>query len=474
MKPTSLSAPSHGLFKRIMSDALSLIRPTGSGGLLLITALLGSPIGNAQTAPKTLTDLLKQVQSDSASQSQELARREAEFRKERNRQAELFKQVQQELARERARGESLKKRYQDNESFLTEQTGLKREKTGSLGELFGVVKQTAKELNSLLLASLTTAQYPERDEALKKLVESKTQPTITELESLWQMLLQEMVASSQITRFTAPVIGLDGQQNQTNVVRLGPFNALTEDGLYLRYQPETERLMVLARQPAMRYRQKARSFIEADAGIAELAIDPSRGAILSMLVESPDWRERIAQGGIIGYLILALGLIGLILAVERFFVLGKLKRKMTETNGSETPLTRLRQAANDHPKLDAEALALKLEQVILSERPAIRRFLSTLAVFAAIAPLLGLLGTVAGMIETFQAITLFGTSDPKLMSGGISAALVTTELGLIVAIPLVLLHNHLAGKSRQLMFLFDQENIALLADREAQRHAGQG
>ena len=129
----------------------------------------------------------------------------------------------------------------------------------------------------------------------------------------------------------------------------------------------------------------------------------------------------------------------------------------------KNPLGRILSVYSDKIAQDVETLSLKLDEAILRETPSIERGLITLAILAAVAPMLGLLGTVSGMIETFQSITLFGTGDPKLMSGGISQALVTTELGLAVAIPMLLIHSALSSKSNRLIQILDEESAAIVA-----------
>ncbi|MGR9116607.1 MAG: MotA/TolQ/ExbB proton channel family protein [Gammaproteobacteria bacterium] len=431
-------------------------------------------VANATEQVTSLDQLVEKVRHESVLESKALAAREQAFKQARDQRAAQLASLKAQLAGERRRGEDLKSRYEENETFISSESERLHEKMGSLGELFGVVRQTAKDLQSLFRGSLVSAQKPNREGLLQLLSERKTNPSIQELEDFWRLMVDEMVETGKVTRFSAPVITLSGEEQQREVVRLGAFNVVS-DGLYLRYLPETGRLVELGRQPALRFTEQARELQGLDNGLTSVAIDPSRGAILSLMVQSPDLFERIGQGGVIGYLIIAVGVLGLFIVVERFVVLTLVHRKMqTQRQGEnlneDTPLFRVRQVADANPELDSEALGLKLDQAILKERPFIKRFLPTLAVFAAISPLLGLLGTVSGMIETFQAITLFGTGDPKLMSGGISVALITTELGLVVAIPLVLMHNWLSGRAKGLIFILDEESAAQLAVREENRH----
>ena len=185
--------------------------------------------------------------------------------------------------------------------------------------------------------------------------------------------------------------------------------------------------------------------------------------------------ERIQQGGFIGYVILVLGAIGLLIVIWRFFVLTALgarirKQLRSEEPDTGNPLGRVMQACIDDRDKDVETMELKLDEAIAKETPRIEYGLSFIKILAAVAPLLGLLGTVTGMIQTFQAITLFGTGDPKLMAGGISTALVTTVMGLVVAIPLVLLHSYLSGKSNALIQILDEQSIGLVARHAERKH----
>ncbi|OQK16447.1 flagellar motor protein MotA [Methyloprofundus sedimenti] len=442
--------------------------------LVSIFLILGSGLAVAAPSLNSLDELIAQVRKNSVLESRELAEREKLFRQQRDKQASMLSTLKAKLAAERNRGFELKKLFEENENFITVESERLNEQMGSLGELFGVVRQNAKDMMTMFNGSIISAQLQGRNESIKRLATNKSNPTIKEMEEFWRLVLDEMVQSGKVVRFETPVITHNGEEVRKEVVRLGAFNILS-DGLYLRYLPETGRLVELGRQPASRFVSLARTLQQTESGVAAVALDPSRGAILSLMVQTPSIIERVNQGGVIGYLIIIIGLIGLALVVERMVALTLSHRKMQQqqTGGvvtTSTPLSRIRQVAEDNPRVDSETLGLKLDQAILKERPMIRRFLPTIAIFAAISPLLGLLGTVSGMIETFQSITLFGTGDPKLMSGGISVALVTTELGLIVAIPLTLLHSWLSGSAKKVIFILDEESAALIASREEKSH----
>ncbi|RLB10513.1 MAG: MotA/TolQ/Exb proton channel, partial [Deltaproteobacteria bacterium] len=109
-----------------------------------------------------------------------------------------------------------------------------------------------------------------------------------------------------------------------------------------------------------------------------------------------------------------------------------------------------------------EELEDRLQEAILNEIPALERFLSTIIILAEISPLLGLLGTVTGIINTFHVITLYGTGDPRIMSSGISEALVTTMLGLMVAIPVMFFHTLLSTKVENMISRMEKAAISFV------------
>lgn len=441
----------------------------------LIIFLMAMPFSViAEDKPVNLDQLLDQVKRERVIEQEQNRLREAEFLQARDRQAQLLAQAKADLAAEERRTERLNDQFEENEFKLAEQESLLQERSGSLGELFGSVRQMANDSRAVIETSMTSVQYPERIAFLSGLSERKQQPSIDELRELWLVLQHEMTHSGKVEQFQAQVITANGEVAERNVTRVGVFTAFS-DGKFLRYMSENQNLVELARQPVQRLRDQIQTFENSDAGeIQTVVVDPTRGAIMALLVQTPDLRERIQQGGWIGYIILILGAIGLLIALIRFVTLMRLehgvsKQQKAKEPDMKNPLGRILSVYSDKIAQDVETLSLKLDEAILRETPSIERGLVTLAILAAVAPMLGLLGTVSGMIETFQAITLFGTGDPKLMSGGISQALVTTELGLAVAIPILLIHSALSSKSNRLIQILDEESAAIVArNAEAQ------
>ncbi|MDX1390610.1 MAG: MotA/TolQ/ExbB proton channel family protein, partial [Acidobacteriota bacterium] len=304
------------------------------------------------------------------------------------------------------------------------------------------MRQVAGDTNSQVEGSIVSAQIPGREAFLEELGKNKSLPSIDSLEQLWFILHQEMTELGKVVRFPATVVSIDGEQTEREVTRVGGFNVLS-DGRYLVY--EDRKLQELPKQPAGTYLDTVSSFEAATGDIATLALDPSRGSILKVLIQTPGFRERIEFGGVIGYTIIALGVLAGFFAIARGIVVYVTGRKVAAQKKSDkvsdrNPLGRVLGIYEANRTTDVETLELKLDEAILGESARLEKFLWLVKVVSVVAPLLGLLGTVTGMIRTFQAITLFGTGDPKMMASGISEALVTTMLGLMVAIPLVLLH----------------------------------
>ncbi|MBO0203810.1 MotA/TolQ/ExbB proton channel family protein [Vibrio sp. Vb1166] len=425
-------------------------------------------------APKNLSELLKNVKSESIVESKENKAREAEFKNNRDKQAVLLQQAREELAAQQALGDQLKATFDENDKQLTELTETLRVRSGTLGEMFGVVRQYAGEFKGLFAASQNAVQFPERDALLTKLAESKELPSTQELEAFWHTILQQVVASGETATTQATVVYGEGKEAVRDVTLVGEFNAIA-DGKYVTYVPQTGKFEELSRQPRTNITRHVAGFESASNSYEPLFIDPSRGVILSLLVQSPTVQERIDQGGIVGYVILSMGAVGAIIALVCFLRLQVIGGKMRKQAKSETvipgnPLGEVIQAYQEHKGDNLEDLEAKLDEIILRNAPSIERFISSIKLFASVAPLLGLLGTVMGMIGTFQAITLFGTGDPKLMAGGISEALVTTMLGLVVAIPLLFLYTIVHSKGRRLVQTLEEQSAGFIARYQEKLH----
>lgn len=450
-----------------------LLLPVVAGLLFVLPA-------QAQDAPKAtegdvvnLDQLLETVRQGIQTQTREFQEREAEFRSARNRQSQLLSQARTDRANEERRSVRLEAQYNSNEQRITTLTTQLRDKLGNLNEVFGVLQQVAGDTRSLLQGSHISAEYPGRDVPLtaliKKAAEGTDLPTIQEIEELWYIIQHEMTQSSKITTFTTDVARPDGTQETVELTRIGDFNIVSDGKYYV--LDDSGAVTELGRQPSGRFTGTVDDLTEAGNGeLISFGFDPSRGQILKIFVDTPSKIDQIHQGGLIGYLILAMGAVGMLFVFERFFYLFLVGRKVssqaknTGSPNTGNPLGRVLQVYAENKDVDVETLELKLDEAILKETPALERFLTIIKLISAVAPLFGLLGTVTGMIVTFQAITLFGTGDPKLMAGGISQALVTTVLGLVVAIPTLLLHSVVAGMSKRLVHVLEEQSAGLIAE----------
>ncbi|MCO4800010.1 MAG: MotA/TolQ/ExbB proton channel family protein [Colwelliaceae bacterium] len=434
---------------------------------VLLAASMTAGIATSANA-NDLNELLKQVKADRISEAKIDKKREAEFTSARADKQALLNKAKKQLANEQARNKRLTKEYAANEITLSQKAVELDNAKGTLGEMFGVSRAAAANAYGQIATSIVSAEYPGRGEALDSIANAKAIPELEQLEELWFALQTEMTQSGEISQFTAEVTNLDGSKSTESVTRIGTFNLVSENG-YLNYNDEVGQIQPLAKQPAGYIAGTASSFFGETSGYSPLYVDPSRGAILTLETRKKTLEEFYHQGGTVGYAITVLLIIGLLIALERVVVLGAVSSKMKaqqknlDQPNSNNPLGRLLAVYHENKDADAETLELKLDEAILRETPTVDRGISLIKMFAAIAPLMGLLGTVIGMIMTFQTITLFGTGDPKIMAGNISLALVTTALGLIAALPLILVHSIVAGRSKAVLHKLDEQSAGLIA-----------
>jgi len=444
---------------------------------VLLLVLSGFGQVSAQNAV-SMDELLRFVEKGRVDDGKENQRRESEFRNARSDQQQVLKDSEGRKEAEERRSQRLEQDYEDNEDGIFQLEETLNNRLGDLKELFGVMQQVAGDARGRFDVSLTNIQYPGRGEWLealaKKVGKGSKLPSLEEIERLWFELQREMTESGKVIRFTTPVITLDGAEENMEVVRVGLFTIVT-DGKYLTYETSTGKVSELPRQPeANRFTNSAADLFSATEGKIRFGLDPTLGGVLNSLIARPNLIERIQQGGLVGYLIIALGIIGLLISLERMVVLGIASRKVTAQLASDTPsadnaLGRVLSVCDANKNVDTETLELKLSDAIFKELPALNRALLFIKIISVVAPLMGLLGTVTGMINTFQAITLYGTGDPKLMAGGISQALVTTVLGLTVAIPMVLLHTLVNGRSRRIVQVLQEQSAGIIAEH-AEKH----
>ena len=384
-------------------------------------------------------------------------------------QERLLEEVLAVLAGEEARSQSLETTYNENEPIIGTLQAQLAERLGQMGELFGVVRQVSNDLAGQTWESLTSSQLGERKGLLDRLGRSKELPTTEDLEALWYELQRELTSQGKVDRFTATVVTTDGGEAEREVIRAGPFTAISGGG-YLVWDAKDQKLNELHRQPPSIYLDTVAPFESASGGFAKLAVDPSQGALLEALLDTPSVVERLNQGGMVGRVIMGLGGIAFLIGVWRWFIISGASRKVNaqlknDQPRDDNPLGRILAISRSNEISDSEVLELRLDEAVLKETGELERYLWLVKTVSAVAPLLGLLGTVTGMIQTFQAITLFGAGDPKMMAGGISEALVTTMLGLIAAIPLVLLYDTVSNSASRVVDILDHQSAGLIAAR---------
>ena len=440
--------------------------------IIALIALISIP-AYAQQSANTIDQLLDRVQQGKLSDNKENQQRESEFRQKRDQQEQMLADAETTKVNEENRSAELEALFEANEVVNNELQDTLNERLGALKELFGVMQQVSGDARTRFDNSITNVQYPDRtaflEDLAKKIGSNSKLPSIAEIERLWGMLLQEMVESGKVVKFTADVIDTNGAKVPTEVVRVGLFN-IVADGKYLNYSPETKNVTEIPRQPEGRRFTGSTSdlFDPSDEKIA-FGLDPTLGGVLASLVARPNLVERVQQGGIVGYLVILLGLFGVSIAGQRWFILQAADKAVTaqlesSTISDDNALGRVLGVYENNKSVDTDTLELKLAEAVFKETPELNKGLLIIKVISVVAPLMGLLGTVTGMIKTFQAITLYGTGDPKLMAGGISQALVTTVLGLTVAIPTTLLHTIVSGRSRRVTQIIQEQAAGIIAN----------
>jgi biopolymer transport protein ExbB len=368
------------------------------------------------------------------------------------------------LAEAQRLSKELASQFASNEKQLVELNTRWEQASGDMNEIFAVTRQGASDAVKLLGDSSVQGQYPDRLTALKAMAQDKQVPDRAALALLPATLLQEIRESGRVVQFNGKVLDAQGAASEQSLTRVGSFALFGSEGFL---QPSGEGLSPVLGLPGSLLSEL--SAYQGKEGEA-LPLDPSHGVLLEMLAQAPTFWQQVQQGGQVGAIIVLLAAIGLGIAAVRLWTLSReltLVRRQLKSGEyhADNALGRVLTVAEQHPELSMETLELRLDEAILQETPRMERGIGMVKVIAAIAPMLGLLGTVTGMIGTFQAITQFGTGDPKIMAGGISMALITTVQGLVAAIPLILAHSLLQSRFTELSNVLEQQVAGILAER---------
>ena len=461
-----------------MKNLMKITSLTIAGLLFVSTTQL-----MAQQA-STLGDLLNLVEGDRVAESEEYRQRLQEFEQNANRQQEILDITDGRIVDQEQTQAQLSDNFEANEVIIRDKRETLRDRRGDLNELFGTLQGVAGDFLSTFQNSLISAQYPGRVEAVSDFIEKAgstiNQLEIAEIERFWFFMQQEMTESARVVTYNADVTLPTGETANRTVTRIGAFNAIS-DGDYLSYNGDIGHLQVLPKQPKANIVAAALSLEESTSGLTKVGIDPTGGVggqVMANLVNFPSAQEQVqANAGVIGNIIIAVGIIGMILGFYRLLVLSLVSIKVRNQLKNDkpvknNPLGRVLLVAEANPTSDTETLELKLGEAILHETPALESLLTIIKMIATIAPLGGLLGTVTGMIVVFQQITVYGAGDPTIMAGGISSALMTTVLGIVVAIPTIFIHTVLKSRSDSIIHILEEQATGMIASKAERMAAG--
>jgi biopolymer transport protein ExbB len=432
----------------------------------------------------SLGDLLTLVESDRIAQSEEYRQRLQQFEQNANQQQEFLDITDARIVDQEQTQAQLSDTFEANEVIIRDKRETLRDRRGDLNELFGTLQGVAGDFLSTFQNSLISAQYPGRVEAVSDFIEKAgstiNQLEIAEIERFWFFMQQEMTESARVVSYNAEVTLPTGESTNRRITRIGAFNAIS-DGDYLSYNGEIGHLQVLPKQPDSGIVAAAISLESASSGLTKVGIDPTGGVggqVMANLVNFPSAEEQVrANAGVIGNIIITVGVIGMLLGFYRLLVLTLVSIKVrnqlkTDRPVDNNPLGRVLLVAEANPVSDTETLELKLGEAILHETPSLESLLTIIKMIATIAPLGGLLGTVTGMIVVFQQITVYGAGDPTIMAGGISSALMTTVLGIVVAIPTIFIHTVLKSRSDSIIHILEEQATGMIAAKAERAAAG--
>lgn len=445
----------------------------------LLLAISAQVFAQQQLA-SSLSDLLDLVENDRIAESAEYRQRLQEFEQNANRQQQILTTTEDRIVEQETRQNQLSDTFEENENTLAEKRETLRDRRGDLNELFGTLQGVAGDFLSTFENSLISAQYPGRTEAIEDFIEKAgstiSQLEINEIERFWFFMQQEMTESARVVTYNGNVTLPNGDTANRRITRIGAFQSISE-GDYLSYSGAIGHLQVLPKQPSASWVSAARELESATTGFTKVGIDPTGGVggqVMANLVNFPSAQEQVmANARVIGFIIIGVGIVGMIMGFYRLLILTlitiKVRNQLKSDKGAKNnPLGRVLLVAEANPKADTETLELKLGEAILHETPALESLLTLIKMIATIAPLGGLLGTVTGMIVVFQQITVYGAGDPTIMAGGISSALMTTVLGIVVAIPTIFMYTVLKSRSDSIIHILEEQATGMIAQKAEQ------
>ncbi len=414
----------------------------------------------------------------------------AEARKSKERIVSDKKLLSAQIEETRRGVSSLKAEIAELESALSalevegsEQEQKRSDETMDMREYTGVVKESARDLKSVLSQSFFTAWLPDRVDRIDGILAENRFPGISEIDTMTELFFDEMARAGEVDLREGAFVDPSGEEVRGDVLTVGKFCAVYEkdcEAGFLSYGEEAGRFFALSASPPWPMERNLKAYIRGES--EDVHFDFSRGAALKQISHRSTLTDKVEKGGPIVWPILAIGLFALAIAMERTLFLNRvhantdrLMGKVNELAGrgdwsgcdailekeKGRPVNNVLRAGLAAANEKRETLESILQEAILKELPRLERFLPALNIMGAVSPLLGLLGTVTGMISTFEGITLYGTGDPRTMSGGISEALITTMLGLSVAIPVMLAHTFLRRRVEHVIGDMEEKAVAL-------------
>ncbi|NIY93174.1 MotA/TolQ/ExbB proton channel family protein [Vibrio diazotrophicus] len=421
---------------------------------------------NASTV--AATDIVSQAKTENTVQRNHDVKREAEFmlteQQLKDKKAQLLA-MRNNLQKQ---ADKLSAEFSKNEDSLARLEEKLRLETGSLGEIFGVVRQNAKEIQGDLSQSVTGVDRQTKAGVIEDIAAAKSLPSMKQLTGLWQAMQEQITASGDMSTTNVTLIDGEGRKQTVEATRIGAFGLVSDQG-YLHWNNGRKDAVAYSVQPENAPTLNSLTALK-NGVVSSVVMDPSHGILLQQLALTPTLEQRLEAGGVVGKIILVLLAIGLVIALYRGASLAIARQKISAQlknpqQPGNNPLGRVLSVHDKEKHRSVEALELRLLEAVVDEQTGLEKGLSMLKLLAALAPMLGLLGTVTGMIETFQVITQFGNGDPKVMAGGISMALVTTVLGLVAAMPLLLAHNILSTQAENIRNILEKQGIGLVAEQ---------
>ena len=461
-----------------MRNLLKLTGQTATACAFSLTANFAAAQGAT-----SLSALLDLVENDRVSESAEYVQRQQEFEQNANRQEQILQTTNERITEQETEQARLSDLFEANEIIIRDKRDILRDRRGDLNELFGTLQGVAGDFLSNFENSLISGQFPGRSEYLEDFI-AKAGSTIEqlnpeEIERFWFYMQQEVVESARVATFNADVSLPTGETVNRSVTRIGLYNVVSE-GEYLSYDGDIGHFQVLPKQPAAGILSAAAALESSTGGFTSVGIDPTGGVggqVMANLVNFPSVEEQVRNNsGTIGFIIIGVGVVGILIGFLRLLILSlvsiKVRGQLKSDKASKgNPLGRVLLVAESNPTADTETLELKLGEAILQETPSLESMLTLIKMIATIAPLGGLLGTVTGMIQVFQQITVYGAGDPTIMAGGISSALMTTVLGIVVAIPTIFMHTVVKSRADNIIHILEEQATGMIAQK-AEQSAG--